>query len=578
MSARMEPIAVLGMACRFPLADDVDAYWRLLREGKSAQRAPPEGRAEYLKGLTSLPGIDAAAALKAGYLEKLFDADPEGLGLPAREVAMMDPQARLLLETAWDALEDAGQSLDTLRGSQCGVAAGLAGADAAMMAFSRASSEMHAVLGGSLGLMPNRISYLYDWHGPSVVVDALCASSLWAIHQGCQWLRHGEAGPVVLAGGANALLHAGTGAFYFDAGVASLDGACRPFDASADGMVRGEGAAFVVLKRLADAQADGDRVLAVIEGSAVNHDGAKNGLTAPNRWAQGDVIRKALALAQVEPRDIALVEGHGTATLVGDALELEALGDVFGEPPRSTLWVGSAKGAVGHLESAAGVASFIKAVLELVHGEVAPSASFENANDALKASTFLRVPTSVQPLGNPTRVGVSSFGLGGANVHVVVGPAPKTPSSTRSPEAPTVLLLSAHTDAGLAGRAGALRAVLERDDVSLSALASTLAFRRTHLKSRAAAVVGSMAQARAALESLAKGDVAPGVWRADVARRWPRWVDDSLAEQGDARLAEAASRFVKGQGFDRASLFDRPAAVTLPTYPWQRRFMPLAPL
>ena len=420
-----EPIAIIGMACRFPRAPDVDGYWDLLVNGREAVGEPPRVRPELAPPSWL---VDQTPACRlGGYLDTVDRFEPGFFRISPREAARMDPQQRLLLEVAWEALEDAGQPVAPLAGTPTGVFVGVMNADFARRhAQDLARVDAQLGPGSSLGIASNRLSFMFDLRGPSMSVDTLCSSSLVAIHLACQSLATDESGPVAIAGGVNVILDRTMDVFYARAGLLAADGRCRAFDANASGIVRGEGAGLLVLKRLSRARADGDRIRAVILGSAVNQDGRSNGLTSPSRWSQEEVLRAAYRRANVPAGSVSYVETHGTGTVIGDPIEAAALGAVMGEGRASDrpCVIGSVKTNLGHLESAAGVASLMKAVLSLSHRTLLPSLHFAAPNPYAKlADRNLRVSTHVAPWpeGCPPIAGVSSFGMGGTNAHLVIG-------------------------------------------------------------------------------------------------------------------------------------------------------------
>jgi acyl transferase domain-containing protein/acyl carrier protein len=426
---REEAVAVIGMACRFPGAGTLDEFWQMLLAGTDAVKPVPSDRWVQDPALAGVPG-------EAGFLDHPVDAfDPLFFEISPREAAEIDPQHRLFLEVAWEALEQAGVAGDALKGSRTGVFAGaiwhdygdLHGTDIARL-------SQHSATGQALSMVANRLSYVLGLRGPSMTLDSACSSSLLSVHLACQSIRSGES-EMAVAGGVNLLLSLATMASLTRFGGLSPDGRCKAFDASGDGFGRGEGCGVVVLKPLSRALADGDRIWCVIKGSAANNDGPSNGLTAPNPLAQQDVIRDAGKRAGVSPADIHFVETHGTGTSLGDPIEASALGAVLGaaRPAGESLVIGSVKTNLGHLEGAAGIAGLIKTALCLHHGQVPPNLHFNDPNphidfDALR----LRVPTAVEDWPQDRRLaGVSSFGWGGTNVHVVLGgwaePAPLPP-------------------------------------------------------------------------------------------------------------------------------------------------------
>lgn len=425
-----EGIAVIGMACDFPGgSDSPEAFWASLLGGKGAITAPPPGR--FPGRGTPLPG---------GYLADIFRFDAEFFGVSDAEARSLDPQQRRFLETAWHALEDAGILPGSLAGSQTGVFVGVSATDYAQHVYGAAGApDRHAAIGTSAAVIANRLSYVLDLRGPSLTVDTACSASLVALHQACRALAAGDC-DLAIAGGVNALLSAQTSAGLGDAQMLSPSGACRPFDAEADGYVRGEGFGAVVLKRLSAARAGGDRVLAIVRGSAVVQDGRSNGLSAPNGSAQRQAIRAALARAGLEPGRVEYVEAHGTGTPLGDPIELHALADCYGRSGTAACHVGAVKGSIGHLEGAAGIAGFIKAVLVLRHEMIPPNAGLRRANPRAEiGGTRLRLPLEPVPWSarEEARIAaVSSFGFGGTLAHVILSDDPEGRDAAGRPPLP----------------------------------------------------------------------------------------------------------------------------------------------
>jgi len=490
----VDRIAVIGMACRFPGASNPTAYWQMLLEGRDAVCEPPCERVE----LKPPPWLvaEAPSCRRGGFLENLDLFEPAFFRISPREAARMDPQQRLLLEVAWEALENAGQPIASLSGTNSGVFVGVMNAD-----FARRSaqdlSQLDAQLGpgSSLGIASNRLSFCFDLRGPSMSIDTLCSSSLVAIHLACQSILADESSPVALAGGVNLILDRTMDVFYARAGLLSTDGHCRAFDASARGIVRGEGVGLVVLKRLSRALADGDRVHAVILGSAVNQDGRSNGLTSPNRFSQEEVLRTAYRRAGVAPNRVSYVETHGTGTLIGDPIETSALGAVLseGRPPGRPCAIGSVKTNFGHLESAAGVASFIKAVLCLENGIIVPSLHFATPNPHLRLEDRgLRVQTHPAPWPGSERVaGVSSFGMGGTNAHVVLEGAAAPVPARPLPQRASLIPISARSIAALEVLVHRTTELLSSGKVTLEDVAHSAGARRDHHDYRHAIVARS---------------------------------------------------------------------------------------
>ncbi len=366
-------------------ADDPDAYWRLLRDGADAIRefpadAPPSGWIS--------PRIGARWG---GFLDGVDGFDPQFFGISPREAIAMDPQQQLLLEVAWEAIEDAGQVKERLSGSRTGVYIGVCNTDYAWLQVEHdVPADVHSVTGSSSSVVAGRLSFLLDLQGPSLVVDTACSSATVALHLACQSLRGREC-DMALAGGVNLILSPRSSLMISKLDALSPDGRCKTFDAAANGFVRGEGCGVVVLKRLSDALADRDRVLCLIRGSAVNQDGGSAGLTAPNVLAQEKLLREALSAARVSPLSVSYIEAHGTGTPLGDPMEIEALCEAYGGEGGACA-IGSVKTNIGHLEAAAGVSGLIKVVLALRHEAILPHLHLAALNPAspsrARASSF----------------------------------------------------------------------------------------------------------------------------------------------------------------------------------------------
>ncbi|WP_372665979.1 SDR family NAD(P)-dependent oxidoreductase [Amycolatopsis kentuckyensis] len=494
-------VAVVGMSCRLPGAPDPAAFWRLLRTGTDAVTPVPAGRVD--------PGLG-----RGGFLDRVGDFDPAFFGISPREAAAMDPQQRLMLELGWEALEDAG----LLPGGNTGVFVGAIREDYPDLRRPDDISA-HSMTGVQRGMIANRVSYALGLRGPSFVIDAAQSSSLVAVHTACASLLANEC-TVALAGGVTLNLSADSALTAVRFGGLSPDGRCQVFDARANGYVRGEGGALVVLKRLADAVADGDLIHCVIRGSAVTNDGGGRSLTAPERAAQEDCLRLAYARAGVDPADVRYVELHGTGTKLGDPIEAAALGAVLGEgrDAGQPLLVGSVKTNIGHLEGAAGVAGLLKTVLSLEHGELPASLHFRTPNpeiplDALK----IRVQDRPSAWPGAGLAGVSSFGMGGTNCHVVLAKWTGTSAPRGSRVAPWVL--SAKTGRALQEQASRLREHLEtHPELDLAAAAHSTATTRSALDHRAVLVAPDRDRVLPGLTALAEGMPFPGLITG-VARR-----------------------------------------------------------
>ncbi len=511
-----ETVAVVGMSCRFPGAEKLESFWKLMRTGSDAVcelvfprfdscnlASDSEDRDRFFGGLVSA--------------HDQFDA--QFFGISPREAREIDPQQRLLLEVAWEALENAGISPAHLAGSQTGVFVGISTNDYQRIQEKSASVlDRYSGTGNAFSIAANRLSYILDLRGPSWAVDTACSSSLVAIHQACQSLRLEESN-LALAGGVNLILTPELTRAFSRAGMFP-DGRCKAFDSRADGFVRSEGCGMVVLKRLSDALREGDNVLAVIRGTAVNQDGRSNGLTAPNGPAQRAVIRRALQDAGLAAARLSYVEAHGTGTALGDPIELNALKEVLleGRSAEELCWIGAVKTNLGHLEAAAGVAGLIKVVLALQHRQIPANLHFEALNPRSElAGTPLRIPTALQrwQAAEPRVAGVSSFGFGGTNAHVIVEEAPPAPAGPGgAPERPWHLLaLSAKSAVALRQLAQAYGAWVERDPkVSLGDLCFSANAGRSHFEWRLALVCDSAPGLRQQLHAFTEGKPA-GVGR-----------------------------------------------------------------
>ncbi|CAL9279207.1 3-ketoacyl-CoA thiolase [Streptomyces sp. SudanB182_2057] len=478
-------VAVVGMAGRLPKAPDPEAFWRLLCDGADAITAPPVGRQGLRHG---------------GYLDRVDGFDAAFFGVSPREAAGMDPQQRLMLELAWEALEDARIVPGTLTGGPTGVFVGSMWEDYTSLAYPGHITP-HTLTGTNRGVIAGRVSHFLGVRGPSMTVDTAQSSALVAVHLAVESLRRGES-VLALAGGVNLNLTAAREEGAAEFGGLSPDDRCFTFDARANGFVRGEGGAFIVLKPLDRALADGDRVYGVIRGSAVNHDGATQSLTVPSAQAQEQVIREALARAGVRPADVQYVELHGTGTAVGDPVEAAALAAAYRDPAGSTdtegdadsaLRVGSAKTNVGHLEGAAGIVGLLKTVLSVYHRALPPSLNYKTPNPGIPLDALaLRVQTALTPWPRPDApllAGVSSFGMGGANAHVIVEqpPAPVAPPVRRpAPGGPAPWIVTARTKQALGAQVERLREhVRSRPDLTGAEVAHALATTRTRFAHRA---------------------------------------------------------------------------------------------
>ncbi|KZS61151.1 polyketide synthase [Mycobacterium ostraviense] len=521
-----EPVAVVGIGCRFPgEATDPDSFWDLLVDARNAISRVPADRWDADAFYDPDPLTPGRMTTKwGGFVPDVAGFDAEFFGITPREAAAMDPQQRMLLEVSWEALEHAGIPPDSLAGSRTGVMMGVYFNEyQSMLGTSPESVDAYSGTGNAHSITVGRISYLLGLRGPAVAVDTACSSSLVAVHLACQSLRLRET-DLALAGGVSITLRPETQIAISAWGLLSPQGRCATFDAAADGFVRGEGAGVVVLKRLTDAVRDGDRVLAVVRGSGVNQDGRSNGVTAPNTAAQRDVIADALRSADVAPESVNYVEAHGTGTVLGDPIEFEALASTYGGGEGSCA-LGAVKTNIGHLEAAAGIAGFIKAALAVQHATIPPNLHFSQWNPAIDvAPTRFFVPTentAWPATQGPRRAAVSSFGLGGTNAHVIIEQGPEQVSvSGRGSDADTetgaevsTLVVTAKTAQRVAASAAALADWMEGPgaEVALTNVAHTLNHHRARHPKYGIVVARQRAQAVAGLRALATGQHATGV-------------------------------------------------------------------
>ncbi len=513
---RSEPLAIIGLGCRFPgEASDPELFEARLVEGFDATTEIPEDRWDvdaYYDPDPDTPG--AMYVRRSAFLTEPVDGfDPSFFGIAPREADEMDPQQRLLLEVVWEALERAGQSPESLRNSETGVFLGMAAHDWSKMRGGAGDTEgigTYFGTGVAHSVAAGRIAYQLGLRGPAVTIDTACSSSLVAFHAACQSLRAQEVRMAIAAG--VSLILAPDGHVIASRGrMLSPGGRCRTFDAAADGYVRGEGCGVVLVKRLSDARADGDRVLALVRGTASNQDGRSGGLTAPSGGAQEDVIRTALRIAGVRPEEVGYVEAHGTGTELGDPIEVHALAEVHRDRPvENPLYIGSVKTNIGHLEGAAGIAGLIKTVLALRSGVIPPHLHFRVPNPHIAWDTApIRVPTEPTPWpsGNRRVAGVSSFGFSGTNAHVVLEAATEPDEASARPRTggPHVVPISARSGPALEALSHRLADRLDADEVDVADLARTLSRGRAGWEHRAAFVVRHAGALAESLRAVAAG-------------------------------------------------------------------------
>jgi acyl transferase domain-containing protein/acyl carrier protein len=515
-------VAIVGIGCRFPGGiADAEGFWRVLRDGVDAITDIPPSRIDvdrYYDARPATPG--RMASRRGGFLDRIEEFDAEFFGISPREAERMDPQQRLLLEVAWEALEDAGEDAHALAGSATGVFVGQWMNDFESRLFSDPESvDFFAANGGGRYSTSGRLSYALGLRGPSLTVDTACSSSLVAIHLAVRSIRSGES-TRALAGGVNVILQPQITIAYSQSRMMAPDGRCKFGDASGDGYVRSEGAGLVLLKTLSQALADGDRIYAVIRGSAVNNDGNSSGsMSTPSRVGQEELIRRAYQDAAVAPSRVGLIEAHGTGTRAGDPVELGALAAVLreGRAPGHVAYIGSVKTNLGHTESAAGVAGLIKLALSLYHRQIPRSLHFTEPNPLIPWSELpFGIPTDLVAWPEPatgTRLGgVNSFGVSGTNAHVVLEEAPATASAPTTGAPAALVVLSARSQQALRALAGRyLDLLTTRPELSLDDVCWSAATRRTALSHRVAFAAATRADLEESLRAYAAGEPADAV-------------------------------------------------------------------
>ncbi len=521
-----EAIAIIGIGCRFPGGvNDPESFWKLLVEGRNAVTDVPADRWNIDRFYDPEPFVAGKSiARRGGFLSGIDQFDPQFFGISLREAPSVDPLHRLLLETTWEAIEDAGFVLDLEKGTDIGVFVGLSHSDYQGLQ-DRSGIGAHTSTGTAHSIAANRISYCLNLRGPSLALDTACSSALTAVHLACEQILAGGCKAAV-AGGVTVLISPDGFIGFSQAGMLSPDGNCKAFDASANGFVRSEGAGMVLLKRLSDAVADGDSIYAVIAGSAVNQDGHTNGISLPSTEAQTRLVRDACANAGIDPAQIGYIEAHGTGTAVGDPIEAHALADALceGRTEENALVIGSAKTNLGHLETAAGIAGLIKTALVLKHRRIPPNLHFDTPNPNIDfAALKLRVPVVIEPFPGTDGIriaGINSFGFGGANAHVILAEAPPRPQPARpkiSCDRAWPVTLSARSEEALRASALELGAWLE-DQVNLNGksvspqlpdLTYTLGARRNHHSHRLTLTARSVSELAQELGAFSTGQSSP---------------------------------------------------------------------
>ncbi|MCK2241767.1 MULTISPECIES: type I polyketide synthase [unclassified Crossiella] len=543
-----EPIAIVGMACRYPGgANTPEGLWQLAVDGVDAISGLPTDRGWITDGFADAQG---------GFLHEAADFDPGFFGVSPREAVAMDPQQRLLLETAWEAFERSGLDPHGLRGSRTGTFIGASYTDYNVAAAAAVQSESdaadvagHLVTGALPSIISGRINYLFGFEGPSLTLDTACSSSLMAIHLAARSLKTGESS-LALAGGVAIMSTPNSFIGFSRQQVLAHDGRCKAYADSADGMTLAEGVGLVLLERLSDAQRNGHQVLAVLRGSAANSDGASNGLTAPSGAAQQQVIVDALAAAQISPAEVDAVEGHGTGTALGDPIEARALLATYGQDRERPLLLGSVKSNIGHTQMASGVASVIKMVQALQHGVLPRTLHADTPSTHVDWTAgsidLLHEQTDWPETGRPRRAGVSSFGLSGTNVHMVLEQAPAQPEEAAADQldGPLPVLVSARNPRALQAQAARLLSTVDGDPaLTVTDLAAATATGRAVFEHRAALVAADLDELRQGLIELSEGRPAPGLVTGRARRDRTAFLFTGQGSQRAGMGAELYQRF-----------------------------------
>lgn len=582
-----EPIAVVGMSCRLPGgANSPAAFWQLLKSKTDAiAPIPPDrwARDRFYSQDPDEPGKTIAE--QGGFIGHLYDFDAAFFRISPREAVSLDPQQRLSLELGWEALEHAGIAADTLAGESVGVFLGISSIDHWQQVLGRSPETIDAYLatGNTHSVAAGRLSYLLGVSGPSLAIDTACSSSLVAVHLACQSLRQQEC-DIALAGGVNRIITPSASINFSKAKMLAADGRCRTFDQAASGFGRAEGGGMVVLKRLSDAVEAGDRIEAVILGSATNHNGRTNGLTAPSTHAQQAVIRQALQASNVAASDVSYVETHGTGTALGDPIEVSALGEVFGQTERP-LVLGAVKTNIGHTEAASGIAGLIKATLAIQHQQIPANLHLKTPNPDINWESLpFELPESMRPWTNPDRkpltAGVSAFGFSGTNAHLVLQAPPDDLASSHSSTPGTaqkhLLPLSARTPAALHQLVALYAQYLAaHPEVDLSDLCFTASVGRSHFSYRLS-IIGTNAQMiRQTLIGILAGREQSNCWKSE------NFVPTTRALEPDS-LEYYAEQYAQGKALEWQPIYQylqslyRPNGLyqklVLPTYPFQRLY------
>jgi 3-oxoacyl-[acyl-carrier-protein] synthase II len=584
-NAKHEPIAVIGMGCRFPGAENPEAYWQLLQSGRDAiTEVPPQhwDIREYYDANLNTPA--KICTPYGGFVPNLQEFDAPFFRIAPREAISLDPQQRLLLEVSWEALENAGIATEEVMGSQTGVFIGICGTDYWHQLLSRKFSEIDAYLttGNTHSLASGRLSYHFGFTGASISVDTACSSSLVALHLAIQSLRNQECS-MALVGGVNRLVSPQASINLSKSSMLSADGRCKTFDDSANGFVRSEGCGVVVLKRLSDAIANKDRILALLKGSAVNQDGRTSGLTAPNSLSQQAVINQALSNAQVDPSQISYIETHGTGTSLGDLIEVEALSQVFSKStPKQPLVLGAAKTNIGHSEGASGIAGLIKVILALEHGEIPQNLHLNLPNTQINWQELPFVlpsqPVSWNSQEQPRIAGVSAFGFSGTNAHVIVSESPKLESLQVKNLLPShILTLSARTEKALRELVSNYADYLNTfTHLSHADICFTTNTGRSQFNYRLAIIADSTSDLQTKLTQFITGDTSSDIWQGRVETDRDRFTTKTVTydlSNWQQTIYNLAIVYIKGEYIDWSEIYKNSNChkISLPTYPFQRQ-------
>jgi 3-oxoacyl-(acyl-carrier-protein) synthase/SAM-dependent methyltransferase len=564
LSPRSDDIAIVGMAGRFPEAGDIDAFWRNLLEGRDSTVPVPDQRWPQRGALAANAGHYTNVG---AFLDDVDAFDHQFFGVTPLEAERMDPQERLFLQTAYHAIEDAAIPRNALRGTETGVFVGVMNGG---YAWHRPKTPEEATPTSLFWSIANRVSYLFDLKGPSMAVDTACSSSMTALHLACQALRDGDCDTAFI-GGVNLITHPRQYDLLCGMHMLSRSGACKPFGEHADGFVDGEGICCLVAKRHADAVRDGDRILGVVRGSAINAGGQSNGYSAPNPESQAKVVAKAIERAGVNPADIAYIEAHGTGTELGDPIEIRGLCKVFADVPVQSIALGSVKGNIGHLESAAGLAGVVKVLLQMRHGRLVPSLHAERHNPHLRLDTTpfrLQRTPGPSPKDDAFVAGVSSYGAGGANAHVVLQAVPMSPQPAAAAGA-YVATLSARTANGLQRRIDALRDWISANTADAERIAYTLCCGREHFSHRAAFVFDSVNALRDALATDLRDVLSAQKERPEAAVIEAAIEGASRREQASAKII--AEAYLAGADVSWSRIYTHRRPISLPGYAFEKQ-------